>query len=200
VGREASCESLLRRARADIHARIGAVLERDLAAGTADEPEIIAHHFSAAGLALNAIPYWLQAGQNALERSALVEAVSHLKEGLELIGRLAADDRRAALELQLPAALAQAIAQLKGYSAPEVAEAYGRARALCDRVDDADSLFVILFGLARYDFVRGQLRSARHGAEELLKTAERAQDPARLLTAHSLLGSALWHIGDNQNA
>jgi hypothetical protein len=198
--RDAAYESLLRSARCVIHARIGAVLERDRAAGAADGSEIIAHHFAAAGLALKAIPYWLQAGQSALERSALAEAVGHLKKGLALIAGLPDDDRRAPLELQLQAALAQALAPLKGYSAAEVAEAYGRARALCDRAGDADSLFIVRFGLARYDWVRGHFASAQRDAEELLKTAERMQDPARLLIAHSLLGSALWHIGDNRSA
>jgi predicted ATPase len=44
--------------------------------------------FIEAGLGAQAIPYWQRAGERALHRWANLEAISHLKQGLELLGSL----------------------------------------------------------------------------------------------------------------
>src|SRR6202044_1705295 len=46
------------------------------------QPEILAHHFSAADLPEKAIGYWLKAGLRSRERSEEIEAISHLTRGL----------------------------------------------------------------------------------------------------------------------
>jgi predicted ATPase len=46
------------------------------------EPELVAHHYTEAGCPEQATPYWQRAGQQALERSANLEAVQHLTTAL----------------------------------------------------------------------------------------------------------------------
>jgi predicted ATPase len=48
-------------------------------------PELLAHHATAAGTTEPAVRYWLKAGDQAAERSANKEAVSHLKTGIALL-------------------------------------------------------------------------------------------------------------------
>jgi predicted ATPase len=42
------------------------------------QPEVAAYHYTEAGLTNEAIDYWQRAGQQALQRSAYAEAMSHL--------------------------------------------------------------------------------------------------------------------------
>ena len=68
----------------------------------------------------------------------------------------------------------------KGYAAPEVEQAYTRARELCQQVGETPQLFPVLFGLAAFHLVRGELQTARELSEQLLRLAQSVQDPALL--------------------
>ena len=86
--RDAAYESLLKAQRKDLHARIAQVLKERFADRVAVEPEVLAHHYTAAGDIGPAIDSWLAAGERATERSANVEAIAHLRRGLDLITEL----------------------------------------------------------------------------------------------------------------
>ena len=75
---EAAYQSLLKSTRQQYHQRIAQVLEARFPEICETQPELLAHHYTEAGLLAQAIPYWQQAGQRALERSATLEAVAHL--------------------------------------------------------------------------------------------------------------------------
>jgi predicted ATPase len=83
--RDAAYDTLLRSNRQQLHARIAAVLEHEFPETTAAAPEVLAQHYAAAGIAAQAVPHWLKAGQAALQRSSLTEAASHLTKGLDFI-------------------------------------------------------------------------------------------------------------------
>ena len=195
--RDTAYDTLLRSNRQRLHARVAAVLESKFPEIATATPEALAQHYAAAGLALQAIPYWLKAGQVALQRSTLAEAASHLTKGLELIPEIAEEKVCAELELGLQATLALVLSGSKGFAMPEVEQAYLRARALCDQIGSAPQLFPVLYGLFLFHWVRGNLKTARSSAEEMLKIATDHGDPALQLVAHSALGGVLWHIGDN---
>ncbi len=57
--------------------------------------ERLAHHYTEAGLAEQAIGYWREAGQRAIERSANAEAIGLLDRGLRLIETLPESPDRA---------------------------------------------------------------------------------------------------------
>jgi predicted ATPase len=65
------------------------------------QPELVGQHYTEAGLIVQAIPYWEKAGQRASQRSAYVEAISHLTMGLELLKTLPDTPERAQQELTL---------------------------------------------------------------------------------------------------
>jgi len=86
--RDAAYASLLRRRREELHARIAAVLVTEFPEFAAAQPEIVAHHYTDAGLAEQAVPYWQRAGERAIERSANLEAITHLTRGIEMLKSL----------------------------------------------------------------------------------------------------------------
>src|SRR4030095_7073344 len=113
------------------------------------------HHYTEAGLPEQAIPCWPSAGQQALQRSANLEAVQHLTTGLTLLVRLPETPPRAQQELDLQIALGPALSATKGQAAPEVEQTYTRARELCRQVGETPQLFPALEGLWSFYYGRG---------------------------------------------
>jgi len=143
-----------------------------------------------------AIPYWQQAGQRALQRSAHLEAISHLTKGLELLALLPDSLESMQHELMLQTTLGPALIATKGQGAPEVEHTYARARALCHQVGETPRLFPVLRGLWSFYLVRSELQTARELGEQLLRLAQRLQDHALLLEVARALGSTLFWVGD----
>src|SRR5262249_564662 len=85
---DAAYQSLLKSTRQQYHQPIAQVLESQFTATVDQQPELLAHHYTEAGLTEQAVHYWHMAGQRASERSAHVEAISHLAKGLELLKTL----------------------------------------------------------------------------------------------------------------
>ena len=84
----ASGSALLERRRV-LHERVARVLEVQFPEIVETQPELIAHHYTEAGLGAEAVPHWHRAGERSLQRWANVEAISHLKKGLDLLGSAA---------------------------------------------------------------------------------------------------------------
>ena len=144
--RDAAHESLLKAQRQQLHARIARVLEERFPETVEAEPELLARHCAEAGLAEQAVDYWQRAGQRALARSAMAEAVAQLTRGLEALAGLPDGPERQRRELGLQLALGQALIAAKGFAAPETGRAYARARELCRELGDVPELFPALYG------------------------------------------------------
>jgi predicted ATPase len=84
----------------------------------------------------------------------------------------------------------------KGYEAPEVEQAYARARELCQQGGEPSQLFLALSGLWQYYLVRAQYQAARELGAQLLELAQRIHDPALLLSAHRALAEPLFLLGE----
>jgi predicted ATPase len=192
---DAAYESLLKSTRQQYHQRIAQVLEAQFAETAETQPELVAHHYTEAGLPEQAVPYWQHAGQRAIERSAHVEAIAHLRPGLALLPMLRETSDRVQREVDMLIALGVALNATKGYAAPEVEQTYLRARQLCAHLDDPRQRFYMLRGLWIYYFIRAELQTAHALGEQLLDFAQQTQDPAMLVVAHQTLGGTLYHLG-----
>jgi len=171
-------------------------LEERFAEVTETQPELVAQHYTEAGLSTQAIPYWYRAGQRASQRSANAEAISHLTTGLKLLQTLPDTPERAQQELTLQIAVGTALMATKGFAAPEVERVYARALELCRQVGDTPQLFPALWGSWGFYNVRGELQTARELAARLLSLAQSAQDAALLLEAHHALWVTSWFCGE----
>src|SRR5262244_380875 len=140
-------QSLLRSTRQHYHQRIAQVLETRFPATVETQPELLAQHYTEAGLAEQAVVYWQQAGQQASDRSANVEAISHFTTGIELLKTLPETPEHTQQGLTLYIGLGAALQVAKGQAAPEVEHAYIQARALCQQVGETLQLIPVLFGL-----------------------------------------------------
>ena len=81
-------QSLLKSTRQKLHRQIAQVLEERFSEIKDTQPELLAHHYTEAGLIGQAILYWQQAGQRAVKRSANAEAINHLTRGLQGLNTL----------------------------------------------------------------------------------------------------------------
>jgi class 3 adenylate cyclase/predicted ATPase len=194
--RDAAYEALLKSRRRELHSRIAKVLVGQFSDTVASAPELVAHHYTEAGLIPQAIPYWQRAGEIASQRSACAEAISHLTKGLELLSSLPDSSERAQYELALQIALGAPLIATRGYAASAVEEAYARALELCRQMGDPPQLFPVLWGLSAFYGVRADLKTARELSEQLLRIAEGVHDPALLLEAHHALGQYLFFMGE----
>lgn len=193
---ETAYQSLLRGTRRQLHQQIADLLESQGDDLAAPEPELLAYHYTAAGLTEKAVSYWRLAGRVAISRSAHMEAVSHLTQGLALLDNLPETPERSAQELSLQTSLGASLIASKGYAAPEVEHAYIRARELCQELGNSSRLLQVLFGLQALYLTRGVLQTARQLGEECLALATHQSEPPRLPHAHFALGSTLFFLGD----
>ena len=190
---DAAYDSLLRSRRQELHGRIARVIQKRFASLQDTEPEVLAHHLTSAGLANAAIPLWQSAGERALKRMALREALSHLGKGLELTGTLAASAERDAGELDLRTLLGTAWLALKGWAAPEVWTSLHPAIALAKSLDRNDALLPTLFGLWVNVLTQGRVAESLERAEQLLDTGVTRADPQMQMYGHlAVLGSNLF--------
>jgi tetratricopeptide (TPR) repeat protein len=189
-------QSLLKSRRQQLHQQIAHVLEERFPDTKDTQPELLAHHYTEAGLISQAVPYWQQAGQNASQRSAYQEAINHLAKGIEVLKLFPDTPERARQEISLQLTLGPALIATKGWAAPEVEDAYIRARELCQREGETSQLFPVLWGLWVFYYVREELRKAHELAEQLLALAQGAKDPTLLMEAHMALGTILHPLGE----
>jgi len=183
-------DTLLRSRRQEIHARIAQVLK------DADdvEPELIAHHFTNAGFLLEAAPEWLRAGQQAVARSANIEAIAHLTRGLEIVQSLPDLKTTHSIELAMQISLGSAQIAARGYSAVETEQAYVRARELLTEGDDPRT-FAVLHGLAMVYWNKAQLPAMSDVAEDMIMRAGRVGERVSTLVAHRVMTVALNTTG-----
>ena len=192
--RDAAYESLLKSRRQQLHGQIARTMEEKFPDIVVSQPEIVAHHFTEAGLVEPAIDYWLKAGNLALSRSANV-AVGHLKQGLKQIPNIDDPALRNKYELLLQTSLGKSLRATKGWSTDSVKHAYTRALQLCKESGLDEHTLPAVFGLWTWNFLRPSLGEAQALAEQLLNTAENVDDPVYKVLAHEALGFTLFAQG-----
>ena len=176
---DAAYQSLLKSTRQHYHQRIAQVLEAQFAETAEAAPELLAHHYTEAGVLAQAIAHWQRAGQQAVERSAHAEAVSTLTTALNLLTTLPESRERSQQELAIQITLSLALRVTKGGGAPEVERLfYTRARELCEQVGELSQLFRVLLGtLAGVLSARRVSDDADFWRVAPLSLAQRLHDP-----------------------
>ena len=200
---DAAYDSLLKSRRQALHRRAAEIL-RDDPERAAAEPEVIAHHFTQAGLDDLAIEWWGKAGDQALRRSAFQEAIAHLGKAIAMADKAGAASapRAAALggRQQLQVAYGNALFHARGYGAPETAAAFARARESAVGDQDASERLKIDYALWAGSFARGELQSMRAHAAEFLRDVSDRPDSPEASVAHRCAGTTHLIAGEYQEA
>jgi class 3 adenylate cyclase/predicted ATPase len=197
---DAAYDSLLKSKRAHLHAQIAEALERDFCDRMANEPEVLALHFTQAGLNARAVPYWIKAGQRALARVALPEAVGHLTTALSVNERLAGGVERDRQELRIRVTLATAYLAFLGWAALEIAQTLRPARDLAMRLGADDELVAILGYLWVHHGTRCEYPRVLELIGELDALAQSREDSAAFLVARWTKVITYCQMGDFKRA
>lgn len=200
---EAAYGTLLREKRRALHAALAETIETDFVDIADGQPEVLARHYTEAGLLEKAAGLWSKAGRRSLSRSALVEAADQLARALNLIATSpeTALLRRERIALQIE--LANALIHIKGHAAPETRAAFDQARAsvehaekLGDTTDDPLVLFSVLYGFWVASRMSFHADATRELAAQFQALAERRQARAPMMIGHLVMGISLVLAGD----
>ena len=187
---EVAYNSVLQERRKAWHEQTAQALEVLFHSRLPDRYSELAHHYTRSGNSQKAVEYLGLAGQQAVQRSANTEAISHLTTALELLKTLPETSQRAQHELRLLIALGSPLRANKGFAAPEVEMVYTRARELCEQIGEISERFSALRGLWGVYFARGHSQLTQEVAAQLLQLAEHAHDAVLLPEAHHVMGVA----------
>ena len=200
---DAAYGTLLREPRRALHARIAETLESQFAEIAESQPELLARHYTEAGLIQKAAALWGKAGLRSLQRSALVEAVEQLTRALDQIAMLPATPTLRREQIRLQVALTTPLMYVKGYAAPETKAAAERARLLIEQAEalgeapeDPLLLFSALYGLWVANFVAFKGDAVRDLAAQFLALAEKQEAIVPLMVGHRIMGGSLLFTGD----
>ncbi len=181
---DAAYDSLLKSRRQELHTKIARVIEARFPNVKVTEPEVLAHHLTAASLPEAAIPLWQAAGELASRRMALTEAIAHLNRGLQLVSTLPRTKERDTSELGLRVRLGPAWLALKGWATPEAWASLHPALALAKSLERHDALAPILWGLYNQVLTQGRVAESLPWVEEMLDIAEAQGDADLLIMGH----------------
>jgi class 3 adenylate cyclase len=192
---DAAYDSLLKSRRQELHGKIAREIEARFPKIKDTEPEVLARHLTAARLGEAAIPLWRNAGELALKRMALTEAIAHLNHGLELVATLPHSRERDESELTLRTNLGISWQALKGWPAPEVWSSLYPALALAKSLERNDALLPIYSGLTQNVQAQGRVDEALPWAEEMIDLAKAAGDADLLIAGHTFACDCCFWLG-----
>jgi hypothetical protein len=179
-----------------LHARIANVLTEHFPETASGLPEVLAQHYSSAGLIEQAVAAWHRAGERAVSRSALKEAIAHFQHGLNAIRELAEGRKRQNPELDLRMSLAGVLTAPKGFAAPEVHEQFALARNLAEQLGDEEQLIRVMLGPWLRSFTKSEHYLSLATAREMISFAERHGSALSKLVAHLCMGITACQLGD----
>ena len=201
---DAAYESLLKSRRQALHRRAAEILRNDPERAAA-EPELVAHHFTEAGLDGLAIEWWGKAGDQALRRSAFQEAIAHLGKAIAMTNKASEGVQpdgpaQRLSRMRLQTIYGYALLHGRGHASLETRAAFTRARELAAGVEDAAERFSAYYGLWAGSFVRAELNSMREAGEAFLRDAPRRPGSLESAVAHRIVGTTSWFQGDYAGA
>ena len=194
---DAAYESLLKSRRYALHRRAGEIL-RDKPESAAAAPEVIAHHFTKAGLDDLAIEWWGKAGDQALRRSAFQEAIAHLGKAIAMADKTTDGESKTTptRRLKLQADYARAVMWSKGFAAEETEAVFARASDLSLQTESSAERSTVYYARWIRSFVRGEMNSARMLAESFLREAEAEGRRGDAALARRTVGSTCLFKGE----
>jgi predicted ATPase len=191
---DAAYGTLLREPRRALHARIAETLEGRFADIAESQPELLARHYTQAGLIEKAVSFWGTAGQRSMARYALVEGAEQLKRALDQIATLPTTPVLRREEIKLEVAFANALALTGDLVGGK--EHYDRALAIYDPAEHGavttrsgrDVGVTLLSFRSNCLWQLGYPAASRSDAERSLKNARKTQHVITLMYALSQAG------------
>ncbi len=198
--RDAAYESLLKRDRRRLHGKVADALEAQFSRSAAVDPELLAHHYTEAGLTKPAVHYWELAAHRAFQRFSNLEALAHASRALDLIALLPDDEARQRLELNLRILAGGSCWAVKGFGSRDVEQSFARALELAETLGDTEQTIIAQRGLFGCHYIRGELSHADEHAEGVMALALKSGSADDLMVGHMMRGSLQFWRGEFQQA
>jgi predicted ATPase len=192
---DAAYGTLLRGPRRQLHTQIAKALEIHSSEIIDSQPELLAQHYSEAGLVEKSVEYWGKAGRRSAARSAMAEAGAQFKKGLNQLELLPDTPERKQQELELRCALGAVLIAVNGFAAPETGHVYARAQELWEKLGSPTEFLYLPFGQSFHHLVRGEFDLAQRFDENLLRLGHQQNDSAGLVLGHHSSGRTLLYRG-----
>jgi TOMM system kinase/cyclase fusion protein len=198
--RDAAYESMLKRSRQQVHARIAKALEEKFPEVVSERPDLLAHHHAEAEQKREAIEYAQKAAAGALTRSAYAEAIGHARQALAWVDAIENPEERASTELSANGLLTMGLMARQGYASGEVEAALARSSALIETLGDGPQVLATRVALFMFHHQRSHRVQARELAQRMLAVAEHEQDVNQEVMTLVLLSNALLMEGKFEEA
>ena len=186
---DAAYGTLLREPRRALHARIAETLEGQFTDIAESQPELLARHYTEAGLIEKAVSFWRTAGQRSLARSALLEGAQQIKRALDQIATLPATPDLHGEEIKLLVAFANALTLTGNFV--DGKDHYDRALTIYEPAEHRplttrsgrDIGVALLASRSGCAWLLGYPAAARSDADQALKEAREIKHATTLLHA-----------------
>jgi class 3 adenylate cyclase len=194
---DAAYDTLLKRKRQGLHARVARTIAERFAAVAEGQPEVLAMHWTRAGEAEPAAAAWKNAGDVAYARRAFKEAEAAYRQGMAMLSTQPESPERDAKELHLCSALNRVLQLTRGYAAPETVEAASRARALAEKSGSLSDLIREEARIWRAIITAGDYAGAAALADHIQDLAhDEGDNPGRLVFVHNAQVQVRFYTGD----
>jgi class 3 adenylate cyclase/predicted ATPase len=200
---DAAYSTLLREARRGLHSRIAQTLDAQFPEIAENQPELLARHYTEAGLIEKSAGLWGKAGQRSLAHSALREAVEQLSRAIAQLQTLPMNSTLRREHIKYQVSLIPPLIDIRGHAAPETKEATLRARSLIEQSkalgehpDDPLLLFTVLYGSWVATFVEFNGDACRSLAADFLALAKKDGTTAPPIVGYRIMGNALSSTGE----
>jgi class 3 adenylate cyclase len=193
---EEAYDSLLKGRRQQLHGLIAQSLEEDFVDRIANEPELVAHHYTESGNLAAGIKWWCEAGKLAAHRVALREAAGHFQRGLSLIEQMPPSPQRDALELSIRAPLNAAWTALRGWAAEEVRVNAAAILDLTKRHGTSQTSGTGLWAIWVNTTTQGRIRDSLEWAQRLLAEGDRLDDVDLRIFGHGAAMISHFYLGE----
>jgi class 3 adenylate cyclase/tetratricopeptide (TPR) repeat protein len=195
---DAAYASMLRSTRQQRHREIAEVLEGQFSEVVGNQPELLAHHYTEAGLHEPAVDYWRQAGQRACEHFANQEAVVNFERALTALAHLPEQHNTLELGCDLRLELRNALLTLGEFD--RLHDILREAETLGETLGDPIRLGRIYLALAHH-FVRiGNLTDALTIGERGLALTAQSEDDRDHLWLNHVMSQVHYRMGDYRRA
>ncbi len=197
--RDVAYETLLKSDLIKIHSRIAKVILLYYPETFNSSPELIARHFTEGTKYQKATQYWLYAGKKASKQFAMLEARSHLLEGLECLKQCPDNDKSKTARLELLISLGPILMALEGSGSMQTRTNYSEAVKLCDQLPASAIQFMALWGQwnVSMDYNRDQ---GLIWADKLEQLAEKLDCQDLKLQAHHCQWTTRFHSANHLDA
>ena len=194
--RDAAYDALLKSRRKELHLIVARTIDEQFPTVKEIHPEVLARHWTEAGVTQRAIAEWERAGKLSESRNAFEEAQGGYRQAVAQLDLLPDSPERDVRKLELRQSLIRMLFMTRGYTEPEAIEAIEHAATLAEKSGNLRQLFNLIIARGISSVVSGDFAGGNVLADKSFKLGIREGSPSVLGRAYMLQTMARFYSGD----